>query len=285
MPAARGGCSPRAAPTPSWAAAATSPAPPASRRCAAAAAGADRGRQPPRARQPPAGPPGPARLPRVPDPGPRGGALPGHRPPRPGRDARGRPRRGRRALRDRRRRSAACWSSAAASARARSTRRARRLRGDGPPAERDFHVLHIAGSRDYPRPRERLEAAGAPSATRCSSTSPTSATRSPPPTWCSRAPAARCSSWPRPGRPAILVPYPHATARHQHANAAWMAEAGAAIVIEDAELTRGAARRRWPSCSPTRERLERDGGGLARARPPRRRASGSRPRSSAPLER
>ena len=32
------------------------------------------------------------------------------------------------------------------------------------------------------------------------------------------------------GRPAILVPYPHATAGHQSANAAWMAEAGAAIV-------------------------------------------------------
>jgi UDP-N-acetylglucosamine--N-acetylmuramyl-(pentapeptide) pyrophosphoryl-undecaprenol N-acetylglucosamine transferase len=39
------------------------------------------------------------------------------------------------------------------------------------------------------------------------------------------------------GRPAILVPYPHATGRHQHANAEWMASAGAARVIEDAELT------------------------------------------------
>jgi UDP-N-acetylglucosamine--N-acetylmuramyl-(pentapeptide) pyrophosphoryl-undecaprenol N-acetylglucosamine transferase len=38
------------------------------------------------------------------------------------------------------------------------------------------------------------------------------------------------------GRPAILVPYPYATARHQHANAAWMADAGAAIVIEDDAL-------------------------------------------------
>ena len=28
------------------------------------------------------------------------------------------------------------------------------------------------------------------------------------------------------GRPAILVPYPHATADHQHANAAWMADGG-----------------------------------------------------------
>ncbi|HUB76677.1 MAG TPA: UDP-N-acetylglucosamine--N-acetylmuramyl-(pentapeptide) pyrophosphoryl-undecaprenol N-acetylglucosamine transferase [Solirubrobacteraceae bacterium] len=38
------------------------------------------------------------------------------------------------------------------------------------------------------------------------------------------------------GRPAILVPYPHATADHQSANAAWMADAGAALVIPDAEL-------------------------------------------------
>ncbi len=39
------------------------------------------------------------------------------------------------------------------------------------------------------------------------------------------------------GRPAILVPYPHATAGHQSANAAWMAEAGAAMAIRDEELS------------------------------------------------
>ena len=38
------------------------------------------------------------------------------------------------------------------------------------------------------------------------------------------------------GRPAILVPYPHATADHQSANAAWMQRAGAATVIADEEL-------------------------------------------------
>jgi len=36
--------------------------------------------------------------------------------------------------------------------------------------------------------------------------------------------------------PAILVPYPHASADHQTANARWMADAGAAIVIPDGEL-------------------------------------------------
>jgi UDP-N-acetylglucosamine--N-acetylmuramyl-(pentapeptide) pyrophosphoryl-undecaprenol N-acetylglucosamine transferase len=39
------------------------------------------------------------------------------------------------------------------------------------------------------------------------------------------------------GRPAILVPYPHATADHQTANARWMADGGAAILIRDDELT------------------------------------------------
>ena len=39
------------------------------------------------------------------------------------------------------------------------------------------------------------------------------------------------------GLPAVLVPYPHASADHQSENARWMAEAGAAVVIADAELS------------------------------------------------
>jgi UDP-N-acetylglucosamine--N-acetylmuramyl-(pentapeptide) pyrophosphoryl-undecaprenol N-acetylglucosamine transferase len=39
------------------------------------------------------------------------------------------------------------------------------------------------------------------------------------------------------GRPAVLIPYPYATADHQSANAAFMQRAGAAIVIPDRELT------------------------------------------------
>jgi UDP-N-acetylglucosamine--N-acetylmuramyl-(pentapeptide) pyrophosphoryl-undecaprenol N-acetylglucosamine transferase len=38
------------------------------------------------------------------------------------------------------------------------------------------------------------------------------------------------------GLPAILVPYPHAAGDHQSANARWMSDAGAAIVIPDREL-------------------------------------------------
>jgi UDP-N-acetylglucosamine--N-acetylmuramyl-(pentapeptide) pyrophosphoryl-undecaprenol N-acetylglucosamine transferase len=39
------------------------------------------------------------------------------------------------------------------------------------------------------------------------------------------------------GKPAVLVPYPYATADHQTANASFMERAGAAVVIPDRELT------------------------------------------------
>jgi UDP-N-acetylglucosamine--N-acetylmuramyl-(pentapeptide) pyrophosphoryl-undecaprenol N-acetylglucosamine transferase len=35
------------------------------------------------------------------------------------------------------------------------------------------------------------------------------------------------------GRPAILVPYPHAAAHHQHANAGWLVSAGGALLVEE----------------------------------------------------
>ncbi len=41
------------------------------------------------------------------------------------------------------------------------------------------------------------------------------------------------------GRPALLVPYPHATGDHQAANARWMAAGGAAVVVADPELSAG----------------------------------------------
>jgi UDP-N-acetylglucosamine--N-acetylmuramyl-(pentapeptide) pyrophosphoryl-undecaprenol N-acetylglucosamine transferase len=39
------------------------------------------------------------------------------------------------------------------------------------------------------------------------------------------------------GLPSVLIPYPHASADHQTSNAKWMADAGAARIIRDAELT------------------------------------------------
>jgi UDP-N-acetylglucosamine--N-acetylmuramyl-(pentapeptide) pyrophosphoryl-undecaprenol N-acetylglucosamine transferase len=39
------------------------------------------------------------------------------------------------------------------------------------------------------------------------------------------------------GVPALLVPYPHAAGDHQSANARWMAQAGAAVVVADEQLS------------------------------------------------
>jgi UDP-N-acetylglucosamine--N-acetylmuramyl-(pentapeptide) pyrophosphoryl-undecaprenol N-acetylglucosamine transferase len=44
------------------------------------------------------------------------------------------------------------------------------------------------------------------------------------------------------GRPAILVPYPHAAEDHQRANATMLAQAGAAVVVDDRELLAGKLR-------------------------------------------
>jgi UDP-N-acetylglucosamine--N-acetylmuramyl-(pentapeptide) pyrophosphoryl-undecaprenol N-acetylglucosamine transferase len=63
------------------------------------------------------------------------------------------------------------------------------------------------------------------------------------------------------GRPAILVPYPHAAGDHQAANARWMEEAGAAVVVADAELTPQRLRAEVDELMAAPERLR----GMARA--------------------
>ena len=61
-----------------------------------------------------------------------------------------------------------------------------------------FHVLHVSGRRDHAR-AGRARAAGRATTCASTSTSATSPTRSRPPTWWSRARAARCSRSPRTG--------------------------------------------------------------------------------------
>jgi UDP-N-acetylglucosamine--N-acetylmuramyl-(pentapeptide) pyrophosphoryl-undecaprenol N-acetylglucosamine transferase len=53
----------------------------------------------------------------------------------------------------------------------------------------------------------------------------------------SRAGAATCAELSVCGLPAILVPYPHATGRHQEANARALERAGGALVVMDPDLT------------------------------------------------
>jgi UDP-N-acetylglucosamine--N-acetylmuramyl-(pentapeptide) pyrophosphoryl-undecaprenol N-acetylglucosamine transferase len=101
---------------------------------------------------------------------------------------------------------------------------------------RDFDVVHVAGRRDFDSLERRL--AAAPDGDRY-----TLLAYEPDLGDC----LAACDlvlgraggsifELTAAGRPAILVPYPHAAAGHQESNAAWMAGTGAATVIRDEEL-------------------------------------------------
>jgi UDP-N-acetylglucosamine--N-acetylmuramyl-(pentapeptide) pyrophosphoryl-undecaprenol N-acetylglucosamine transferase len=102
---------------------------------------------------------------------------------------------------------------------------------------RDFHVVHIAGTRDFPELESRLAAAPHAANYTLLEYEPNLGDA-----------LAACDlvlgrsggsifEVVTAGRPAILVPYPFATADHQSANAEWMRSGGAATVIPDAELT------------------------------------------------
>lgn len=80
----------------------------------------------------------------------------------------------------------------------------------------------------------------------------------------SRAGASTISGLAVAGCPALLVPYPYATASHQEANAAVLEEAGAARVISDAALDGDRLEREVADLLSDRSRLERMGEVAAR---------------------
>jgi len=102
--------------------------------------------------------------------------------------------------------------------------------------DRDFHVLHITGRRDFPEIEQRLAAAPhndrytllpyEPDLGDSLAAADLVLARS----------GGSIFEVIAVGRPAILVPFPFATADHQTANAEWMRSGGAATVIPDAEL-------------------------------------------------
>ncbi|HEX6689505.1 MAG TPA: UDP-N-acetylglucosamine--N-acetylmuramyl-(pentapeptide) pyrophosphoryl-undecaprenol N-acetylglucosamine transferase [Solirubrobacterales bacterium] len=101
---------------------------------------------------------------------------------------------------------------------------------------RDFDVVHVAGERDFPALEERFAAAPhndrytllayEPDLGDCLAACDLVLGRS----------GGSIFELTAAGRPAILVPYPHAAAAHQESNAAWMVAAGAATAIRDEEL-------------------------------------------------
>ncbi len=130
--------------------------------------------------------------------------------------------------------------------------------GSGPDAEfaRDFDVIHLAGRRDYEELRERL--AAAPCGERYTLL-PYEPDLGDVLAACDLVLARSGGSIFEviaAGRPAILVPYPHATADHQSANAAWMANAGAAETVADGSLTASLLAERVSSLFADGERLE-----------------------------
>ncbi len=101
-------------------------------------------------------------------------------------------------------------------------------------AERPFHVLHLSGARDYPVAAERIGTT-TPRYTLIAYESGLADALAACDLVLARA-GGSVFEIAAAGKPAILVPYPHSAGRHQHGNAAWMAAAGAAVVIEDSEL-------------------------------------------------
>jgi len=100
----------------------------------------------------------------------------------------------------------------------------------------DFHVVHIAGARDYPELERRLAAAPHRDRYTLLEYEPNLGDALAAADLVLGRSGGSIFEMVATGRPAILVPYPFATADHQTANAEWMRAGGAASVITDAEL-------------------------------------------------
>jgi UDP-N-acetylglucosamine--N-acetylmuramyl-(pentapeptide) pyrophosphoryl-undecaprenol N-acetylglucosamine transferase len=97
-------------------------------------------------------------------------------------------------------------------------------------------VLHASGRRDYDELRERLDALGSPPHYHLYPyIEPFADALAAADLVVARA-GGSVMELAAAGLPAVLVPYPHATADHQTANAHFIEAAGAAVVVPDAEL-------------------------------------------------
>jgi len=99
-----------------------------------------------------------------------------------------------------------------------------------------FAVLHAAGRRDYDDLRHRLDDLGAPSHYKLEPYIEPFADAYAAADLAAARAGGSVFELAAAGLPAILVPYPYATADHQTGNARWLADGGAAVVVPDAEL-------------------------------------------------
>jgi UDP-N-acetylglucosamine--N-acetylmuramyl-(pentapeptide) pyrophosphoryl-undecaprenol N-acetylglucosamine transferase len=101
---------------------------------------------------------------------------------------------------------------------------------------RDFDVVHVAGNRDFAELETRLAAAPHPERYTLLAYEPNLGDALAAADLVLGRSGGSIFEVVAAGRPAILVPYPFATADHQSANAEWMRAGGAATVIADDEL-------------------------------------------------
>ncbi len=101
---------------------------------------------------------------------------------------------------------------------------------------REFAVVHVSGTRDHAVLRERLDAAPHGEGYTLLEYEPDMGDGIAASDLALARAGASVFELAALGRAAVLVPYPYATGDHQTANANWMAEAGAAVVVPDGEL-------------------------------------------------
>jgi UDP-N-acetylglucosamine--N-acetylmuramyl-(pentapeptide) pyrophosphoryl-undecaprenol N-acetylglucosamine transferase len=96
-----------------------------------------------------------------------------------------------------------------------------------------FRVLHACGTRDYPELRDRVPRPGYDLRPYITPFGDALAACD----LCVARAGGSIFEIAAHGRPALLVPYPFASADHQTGNAEWMRRGGAAVVVPDGELT------------------------------------------------
>jgi UDP-N-acetylglucosamine--N-acetylmuramyl-(pentapeptide) pyrophosphoryl-undecaprenol N-acetylglucosamine transferase len=121
--------------------------------------------------------------------------------------------------------------------------------------EAPFAVLHACGRRDYDDLRRRLDELGSPPRYHLEPYIEPFADAYAAADFAVARAGGSVFELAAAGLPSILVPYPYATADHQTGNARWMAEAGAAVVVPDAELDGERLRREAEAIAEDPEKL------------------------------